>query len=143
MCEENRAALSTCQTKSEAIQLYKRTIDWALEEGYPPLDSLRREFSHNEKEGLFIDRTFHGEVFRRQQCYILHNCSGVIKVDMDFKNAVIPMIYLANGCDITLRRAESEDDELIVVPVYSFGDNRVFAENSERVSFRIYQMEVK
>ena len=41
MCADNRAYLSACETKSDAIRLYKQTIDWALEENYPDFDFLK------------------------------------------------------------------------------------------------------
>ena len=52
MCEENRSALDSVESKIDAINLYKRTIDWALEEGYPCIQTLRRDFADCEADRL-------------------------------------------------------------------------------------------
>lgn len=142
MCNENLIALRACTSMESAIDLYKKTIDWALEENYPSLSVLRRSFSNCEDYGIFVDKHFNGELLMDQQVYVLHHCSGVINVGLNLEKKIIPMIYLANDCDITIKR-KVDSAFLIHVPIYSFGDNIVRAENADNVEFRIYDFETK
>lgn len=143
MCEDNRAYLSACETKEDAIRLYKQTIDWALEEDYPSLDFLRQEFSNQESQGLFVDRTFNGEVLNEHQVYVFHNCKGVIRVGLNLAKKIIPMCYFANGCDMTILGVEGERVFPDRVPLYIFGDNKLDAKNSQTMEIRIFKHKVK
>jgi hypothetical protein len=139
MCADNRAYLNACETKSDAIRIYKQTIDWALEQEYPDLDFLRKEFSQCQNEGLFIDHHFDGEVLNDQQVYIFHHCTGTIRVGLNFGKKIIPMCYFANDCDMTVLGIEGEKLFPDRVPLYVFGDNKVKADNSEHIEVRIYK----
>lgn len=144
MCEENRDALSSLQTKAEAVELYKKTIDWALEEGYPCFDTLRREFSDCEEYGVFVGRHFNGELFTDQQTYVFHQCSGEIRVGLNLRKRIIPMLYFANGCNMVVKSAGTSPTPFpIRVPCYIFGQNRVNVENSEDLECRTYKFPVK
>ena len=144
MCEDNRAYLSACETKEDAIRLYKQTIDWALEEEYPDLDFIRKEFTQQESQGFYVDKHFDGEVLNEQQVYVFHNCTGTIRVGLNLAKKIIPMCYFANNCDITILGIEHEDcfapDR---VPLYIFGDNKINAENSSSIEVRIYRHKTK
>jgi hypothetical protein len=136
MCEDNRAYLSACETKEDAIRLYKQTIDWALEESYPDIDFLRKEFCDQESQGLFVDHHFDGEVLNEHQVYVFHHCTGTIRVGLNIAKKLIPMCYFANDCDITILGI---DDERILpdrVPLYVFGKNKIVAESTHLVEFR-------
>ena len=102
MCAENIDALKKCETKSDAIQLYKKTIDWALERNYPNLELLRKEFSDCQNDGLYIDHTFNGETLNKHQVYVFHNCKGTIKVGLNNEKVIIPMLYFTNDCEMTI-----------------------------------------
>ena len=143
MCEDNRAYLSACETKEDAIRLYKQTIDWALEEDYPSLDFLRKEFGDQESQGLFVDRIFNGEVLNEHQVYVFHNCKGVIRVGLNLAKKIIPMCYFANGCDMTILGVEGERVFPDRVPLYIFGDNKLDAKNSQTMEIRIFKHKVK
>lgn len=144
MCADNRAYLSACETKEDAIRLYKQTIDWALEEGYPDLDFLRKEFSHCESEGLYIDHHFEGDILNEQQVYVFHNCTGTIRVGLNLAKKIIPMCYFANNCDMTILGIETENGFMPDrVPLYIFGENNIHAENSHTMEVRIYHSGVK
>ena len=143
MCTENVSALKECETKSEAIQLYKKTIDWALERNYPSLEILRKEFSDCKEEGLFIDHTFNGETLNEHQVYIFHNCKGIIRVGLNADKAIIPMLYFANNCDMTIMGTNTMRVRPDVIPCYLFGENNIYAENDINAIFRIYREEVK
>lgn len=139
MCTENFRALVDCKDKSELIALYKKTIDWALEEGYPSLSVLQKDFSHEEENGLFVGHNFHGELFQDQQVYVFHKCSGTIRIRLNVRKRIIPMLYFANDCNVRVRC-----DEDIRVPIYVFGNNNIRTESENGVTdFRIYNFDVK
>lgn len=143
MCAENISALKECETKSDAIQLYKKTIDWALERNYPSLETLRSEFAEHKDEGLYIDHTFNGEILNEHQVYIFHNCKGVIRTGLNADKAIIPMLYFANGCEMTIEGVNAVRIMPDIVPCYVFGENAITAENDINAIFRIHREEVK
>lgn len=142
MCEENRTLLESVESKSDAIELYKRTIDWALEENYPNLETIRSCFSDCEAEGVFVDKHFTGEILTDHKVYIFHNCTGVIRVGLNVKMRIIPMLYFANGCQMTIKPLGSSRLD-VRVPLYVFGDNRVNGEGSDEVVFKTYKFDTK
>lgn len=109
--------------RDKLIDMYLRTIDWSLERNFPSLEMLRREFSDIEDKGVFVDMQFEGQTLSGKQTYVFHNCKGVVNVAMDYENAVIPMLYFANGCNIEVR-CEQKNEPAIVVPVYTVDDGR-------------------
>ena len=135
MCTENVEALRACETKEEAVALYKKTIDWALEKGFPSINFIRNEFGDCEDLGVFVDRDFHGELLDEHQCYVFHNCRGDIKVDLNVSKAIIPMLYFANGCNISVIRADTPHTLPIRVPLYIYGENRIKAEDNDDIIF--------
>lgn len=139
MCNENIAALRMCNSKTDAIRLYKKTIDWALEHNYPMLDILRKEFDNDETRdcGMFIDRTFHGELLDKHQVYIFHNCKGRILTALNYDAEIIPMLYFSNGCDMTID-CKQHNVFPIRVPLYIFGDNTITAK-SPNAKFVFYK----
>lgn len=142
MCAENRDALSCVETKLEAIQLYKKTIDWALEEGFPDIHTLRRDFSDCEDYGIFVGRHFNGERLTEQQVYVFHECTGMVRVGLNLRSRIIPMLYFANGCDMTVRGIRNSAMQ-IRVPLYVFGDNHVAGEQSDDIFCKVYYYDVK
>lgn len=134
-------ALRMCNTKHATINLYKRSIDWCLEVGYPDLDYLRREYADMEDVGLYIDHTFNGELLDQHQVYIFHNCKGRILTALNVDAAIIPMYYFANGCDMTI-----DCDQLNVfpirVPLYIFGENNIVAADIPNAKFKLYKQEL-
>lgn len=142
MCEENRLALEGVASKEEAVALYLKTIDWALEEGYPRLDTLREYFADCEPYGVYIDRHFNSTLFLDKKVYVFHHCSGKIRVGLNRSKSIIPMIYLANGCNLEIKAADNLGLRTRV-PIYNFGENRVLAEDSENIVCKIYNLEVK
>lgn len=122
MCTENFRSLLECGDKETAIELYKKTIDWALEEEYPSLGVICDCFSDCEEYGIFVGKVLDGQDMSTEQVYVLHACTGTVDVAMDYDNAVIPMIYIANGCDIQFR-CHQHNIIPINIPIYVFGDN--------------------
>ena len=142
MCEENRLALEEASSKEAAVALYLKTIDWALEEGYPRLDTLREYFMDCEPYGVFIDRKFHNELFIDKPVYVFHHCSGTIRVGLNRMKSTIPMVYVANGCNLHVQASDNLGLRTRV-PIYNFGDNRVIGEDSENLVCKVYNLEVK
>lgn len=143
MCNDNRAYLSACETKQDAIRLYKQTIDWALEEQYPDLDFLRKEFADQQSQGVFIDHNFNGEILNEQQVYVFHHCTGTIRVGLNLAKKIIPMCYFANECNMIVLGIDGERIFPDRVPLYIFGKNKINASNSDTMEVRIYQHSTK
>lgn len=139
MCTENIDALRACETKADAIALYKKTIDWALEKNYPPVNFIRNEFGDCENLGVYIDKTFNGELLNEHQCYVFHNCRGHITVDLNTYFKIIPMLYFANGCEMTITQSDPHCPLPIKVPLYIFGENKIVANDDDDIIFRIYR----
>ena len=136
MCAENYSTLAHCESKAEMVELYKRTIDWALENNYPPIGVLRDHFGDCDDLGVFVDHKFKGEVLSEHQTYVFHNCTGVINVEMDYENEVIPMLYFANDCHI---HVESHDN--IRIPLYIAKDGGVVTFNGHgEATFKRYEI---
>lgn len=143
MCADNRAYLNACETKDDAIRIYKQTIDWALEEQYPDLDFLRKEFSGCQNQGLYIDYHFEGEILNEHQVYVFHNCTGHIRVGLNIAKKIIPMCYFANNCNMTILGIENDFGTLDRVPIYIFGENNIHATASKSCEMKVYRHDVK
>lgn len=141
MCHENLRALRLCKTKAEAVRLYKKTADWAIERDYPSIDFIRSEFDCEEasENGVFIDRQFDGELLNEHQAYVFHNCRGRIRVALNLEKRIIPMLYFANGCDMEIV-CEQDNVRPIPVPLYIFGRNEIRT-SGEGATFRRYNHE--
>jgi hypothetical protein len=143
MCADNRAYLNACENKEDAIRLYKQTIDWALENEYPDLDFLRKEFGNCQGEGIFIDQHFNGQPLSEHQVYVFHHCTGTIRVGLNLAKKIIPMCYFANNCDMTILGFEGERMFPDRVPLYIFGENNINAKNSPSIEVRIFKHKIK
>ena len=142
MCAENRLALESVTDKGSAIALYKKTIDWALEQGYPCIETLRRDFSECGAYGIYVDKHFDGETLDDQAVYVFHNCTGTIHVGLNVKKRIIPMLYFANGCDMSVKGIPDQNLQARV-PLYVFGENRISSEQSEDIICTTYKFDVK
>lgn len=121
--------------RDKLIGLYIENPDWCMERGFPCLELLRSEFSDIEDKGVFVGRAFNGEVFDKLQTYIFHDCKGTIRVAMDYDNAVIPMLYFANGCKIRVE-CEQKNDPAINVPLYIAEDCKVVGAKTDNCNFK-------
>lgn len=129
VCDEFRGLLRSCKSKPDMIALYKRGVKWALEHGCPSMDYLLEQKEALEKEGVFVGKEFHGEVLNDFQTYIFHNCKGEISVGLNIEKKLIPMLYFANGCEMTVKGIDGAS--AVRVPVYIFGENRISTELSD------------
>lgn len=116
MCRENFTALERLSDRRSAVALYKKTVDWALENGYPGMDVIRQYFNGMEPDGIYVDWNFkYDEVV--SQVAVFHNCAGTIRTGLNVKTAVIPMLYLANGSRLVID-GNGRTDWPVTVPVY-------------------------
>ena len=76
--------------------------------------------------GIFIDRHFDGEELLDRQVYIFHHCTGTIRTGLNLEKKLIPMLYLANGCNL---RIEGAPGNAVRVPAYTFDGSRVEADD--------------
>lgn len=121
------------------IGYYLENPDWCLERNFPTLSELREHFSDIEHKGVYIDKTFHGELLNDLQVYVFHNCKGEIKVGLNAEKAIIPMFYIANGCKLKVVGVGNiKPLRPSIVPVYVFGKNSLKANNNIYVEFRRY-----
>lgn len=120
------------------VDYYVQNPDWCMERDFPTLPVLREHFSNIEDKGVFVGKTFHGELLNDLQTYIFHNCKGTVKVGLNVDKGIIPMLYVANGCrmrfvgvgDVVPSRKQRS-----IVPVYIFGDNDISARDNKYVVF--------
>lgn len=127
--------------RDELVEYYIANPDWCMERGFPSLELLRREFSDIEESGVSVGKTFDGEVFDRRQVYIFHDCKGTIKVAMDYDNAVIPMLYFANGCDMRIE-CEQNNVPAIMVPLYVAEDCKVVGAKCDGSTFKRHKIKL-
>lgn len=102
------------------VEYYIANPDWCMERGFPSLSSLRENFANYTDKGVFVDHEFTGERLDGRLVYIFHHCKGSIRVGLNINEAIIPMLYFANGCDMDV---EIEDG--VKIPMYVFGSNEV------------------
>lgn len=136
VCTEYQGLVDRTTSKVEALALYKRGVDWCLEHDSPALDLLRKYRADCEASGIFIDRHFNGELLNDQQAYVFHHCSGTIRTGLNLEKRLIPMLYFANGCSMTV---EGESLINVRVPLYIFGENDVKGETSPAIEAVIYK----
>lgn len=118
--------LMRCYDRDELIEYYLKVPDWGLKRGFPTLETLRREFSHEEHNGVYVDKTFDGEILGDRQTYVFHHCSGRAQIEMGADgqtgSPIIPMLYFANGCDMRVECLLKYSPK-IKVPCYIFGND--------------------
>lgn len=120
------------------VSYYVDNPDWCIERDYPTLDFLYEHFSDIEDKGVFVGKTFHGELLNEKQAYIFHDCKGTIKVGLNVEKAIIPMLYAANGCRLKIMGIGQTKRSRAEVPVYAFGKNDISAKDNAYVKFTRY-----
>lgn len=140
ICTEGYNTMLNAANKNELISYYVENPDWCLERNFPTLAMLREHFPDVEDMGVFVDHTFHGELLNDLQTYIFHNCKGTIKVGLNVDKAIIPMLYLANGCRLRIiGTGDVVPKKQSEVPIYVFGQNDYSAKDNKFVEFTIYK----
>lgn len=108
------------------LKFYLECPDWCLERNFPNLADLKENWTDCEDYGVFVGKQFKGETLSGLQAYIFHNCTGHIHVAMDYEKAIIPMLYFANNCRISVKCNQQENKvKPIIVPIYEFGKNQI------------------
>lgn len=139
-CKEAYHSLLKCETKDDTIGVYKEHYQWCLENDFPDFETIKREFSDYEHENIYVGRKFNGETIKAQTV-IFYNCTGVINVEMDYEEKVIPMLYFANDCDMKLV-CKQRNIYPIGVPLYIFGENKIVAKDTSDIKFKWYDHNV-
>lgn len=124
------------------VRYYLANPDWCMERGFPSLELLRREFSDIEGKGVFVDRTFDGEILNKRQVYVFHACKGTVRIGWNVDEAIIPMLYCANGCEIKFISDNMPSPNPVSVPVYVFGSRSIEAVSDKSVKFTVYNEKV-
>lgn len=138
ICSPGLSMMQDAADIDSLIDYYLANPDWCLERSFPTLPFLRENFSGIEDKGVFVCKTFRGEMLNEKQVYIFHKCRGTIKVGLNVDKGIIPMLYLANGCRMRIvgvgtgKHVKSPS----VVPVYMFGRNDMSARDNKYVVFR-------
>lgn len=125
------------------VDYYIENPDWCLERDFPTLPFLRDHFPDVGNKGVFVGKTFHGELLNDLQAYIFHDCRGTIKVALNVDKALIPMLYVANGCRLKIVGTgdiiPDKPSRRSVVSIYSFGKNDISAKDNRYVVFNRYE----
>lgn len=125
--------------KDELVEYYLSIPDWCMEREFPNYATIETEFADCEKHGIFVNRTFDGEVLKDRQTYIFHNCRGTIKTGLNADEALIPMLYFGNGCDMAIEDDGDYKVGTVCVPLYIFGDsNNIAPIESDKLRFKVY-----
>lgn len=129
--------------RDEMIEYYLKIIDWSLERSFPDLHVLTESFADCEDKGIFVGKTFHGELLNDLQTYVFHKCKGTISVGLNVDKAIIPMLYLANGCRLHIMGVgDIKPRKRSEVPIYTFGKNDVSARDNRYVKFIHHKREL-
>lgn len=132
------------QSKAEMLRYYICNPDWCMERDYPTLSVLRREFWDCEGWGVYVDRVLDGEVLGERQAYVFHHCRGRVRVRMSAGQALIPMLYFGNGCDMDVVCENESGVGTVRVPLYVMGDNAVRTSTvGDGACFVRYEKEVR
>lgn len=136
VCAEYEGLLSRADSKVSALSLYKRGVDWCLENNSPSIDLLRNYKADCEANGIFIDKHFDGELLNDTMTYVFHNCTGIVRVGLNLKKKIIPMLYFANGCRM---KVVGDSPFFVRVPFYIFGNNEVVVDPSGAIEAKFYR----
>ena len=140
ICAEGYRQMLGSADVNTMVDYYVANPDWCLERSFPDLQTLTEKFADCEDKGVFVNKTFHGEVLNERQAYIFHNCKGTIKVGLNVDKAIIPMLYLANGCRLRIVGVGDIAPKIpSEVPVYVFGENELSAKDNKYVKFITYK----
>lgn len=138
ICLDGYNVMRSANTEA-LIDYYVQNPDWCMKRSYPPLDEMRNfvDIETRTAHGIFIDHRFDGELLDQHQAYIFHNCTGTVRVALNLEKKIIPMLYFANGCNMTVECTQSNAFP-IRVPLYIFGENTVIAKDNNNAIYRRY-----
>ena len=139
ICNEFAELVYKASSIEDLVATYKRGLDWALRHDFPSLPLLRDMKEEVADLGVYVDRHFNGETLDRHQVYVFHNCTGEIRTGLNVPLRLIPMLYFANGCDMTISPS-GPSDLRIRVPLYVLEGNEVHFSQSEDIIFKKYRI---
>lgn len=145
VCDEYAELMRRSKSVTDFVRLYRRGIDWSLENDCPSLKLLRQLSEERlDLHGIYIDQHFDGDILDDRQVYIFHHCSGTIRTGLNLQRKIIPMLYFANGCDMTVESSnEWASISPVRVPLYLFGANKVICETTPKIAGVFLNKEVK
>lgn len=139
ICSEGEGILTSAGNKQAMVDYYLTCPDWCLEREFPSYDTLVNQFSDCQSQGVYIGERFDKQIMFDKQVYVFHNCKGVIYTGLNTDKAIIPMIYVANSCDLKIIGLDMDFADEIYVPVYSYGKNKLNLKKSQATKFKLYQ----
>lgn len=139
ICKDGYGHLGRLSDKGAAVDYYLANPDWCIECGFPSLDVLRTEFADCEDKGVYVGRTFDGEVLRERQVYVFHACKGWVQIGWDAERAIIPMLYFANGCDMRVCGDGADRERPLRIPMYVFDGEKIEAVDGRDAEFRTHR----
>lgn len=142
VCNEGHSKIEAAINIDSLIDYYLTMVNWAMENSFPTYQTIVENFSDFEYKGIFVNKTFQGEELCGLQSYVFHNCKGVVKVAMDYDQGIIPMLYIGNGCELTIGCSQS-NIPAIIVPIEEFGENVLALQENENIKFKHYKYKTK
>lgn len=134
VCVDGYGRLNKLDRKG-LLDYYKVMVDWCLENHYPDLTIIGEYFSDCADNGIYVNKTFRGEVLSGAM-YVFHNCNGWVRVAMDYDSSVIPMLYFANGSKMSIKCNQRRNaGNPICVPLYIY-DAEVKTDNGEYAIYK-------
>lgn len=120
ICTAYADMMRDADSVTDLILLYRRGVEWSLENDCPSLALLRKATDAGlDRHGIFVDKTFNGETLNGRQSYIFRHCKGPIRTGLNMGLRIIPMLYFSDGCDMEVVLEGSA----VKIPVYTFGKN--------------------
>lgn len=143
ICAEGLRRMTGTADTEALVGYYTENPDWCMERNFPSLGYLRAHFADIGDKGVFVDREFRGELLNDCQAYIFHHCRGTVKVGLNIDKRIIPMLYFANGCKMTVI-CEQRLPSAITVPIYETDGqgNRVESSSGESCRFVRYRIKL-
>lgn len=142
ICRDGYKEMRECDINA-LVKFYTIHPDWCMEREYPSLEVLKEHFSNCENMGVFVDKTFSGELLNERQAYIFHRCRGTVRVSLNIDKAIISMLYFGNGCEITVEGVNVGENRMpTIIPLYVFGKNTIATKEAPFVVFRRYDHEL-
>lgn len=130
ICEEWHADLMSIKDKDQLIHMYLKGIDFCIENDFPPLDFIRKNFAGiTEKHGIYIDCGF--KAIQSKKVVALGNCIGKVEIG-------------AYGtCEVFVRHnsrvsIEATGNAFVMVNVYDSGEADVTAKDKAMVCIHNY-----
>lgn len=139
ICEDGFSKLSADDVAS-LVDYYIQHPDWGLSHDFPSIEVLREYSELLESKGVYVEKTFTGELLNDRQAYVFIGCKGKISVGLNVEKRIIPMLYFGNKCRMrVIGVGEITPRQATKVPIYAYGKNDISAHTNKYVKFNIYE----